>query len=206
VGLLRKLAEQMRKPSGVLAPLAGLMFRLNLEGIDWTIDLLDIQPSDCVLEVGFGPGDAIQKVTTIVSQGSVTGVDFSQAMLRKARKRNAGAYSAGRIQLIIADACDLPCAENSFDKAFVINVIYFWSDPVVPLKELHRVLKPGGSVALYMVAKQDLKKFPPAKTSVYSLYTGEEVVKLLTEAGFRRARFEAKGEKLRTGVCVLAER
>src|SRR5207244_5519001 len=145
--------------------------RLNREGIEWTIDLLDIQPSDRVLEVGFGPGDALQKVSTIVSQGSVTGVDFSQTMLRKACKRNAVAYAAGRIQLFLADACDLPCAENSFDKAFVINVIYFWPDPVVPLKELHRVLKPGGSVALYIVAKQDMEKFPPAKTSVYRLYT-----------------------------------
>ena len=206
MGILHTLAQQFRQPSGFLGKLLGFLFRMNREGNDWTIGLLEIQPTDHVLEIGFGPGLAIQKAATLASQGRVAGVDFSEVMLRQARKRNAAAITAGLVELKLGAAATLPYTDNSFDKIFAANVIYFWRDPLANLKEVRRVLKPGGRLALYLIAKEDLAKFKLTQTGVYTLYTGEEVVALLAQAGFHRARFETKAERLRTGVCALAEK
>lgn len=203
---MHTLARQARQPSGFLARLVGLAFRANQEGINWTIALLDIRPTDHVLELGFGPGLAIEKAAANASQGFVAGVDFSKAMVHQARKRNAAAIAAGRVELRHADASALPYPDNSFDKVFAANVIYFWQDPLANLKEIQRVMKPAGRLALYLVAKEDMARMKLTQTGVFTLYTGEDVLRLLTQAGFHRAHFKSKAERRRTGVCALAEK
>jgi hypothetical protein len=72
MGLWHTLAQQFRQPAGFLGRLAGFFFRINLEGIDWTIGLLDIQSDDHVLEIGFGPGHGIQRVAKLTAQGRLS--------------------------------------------------------------------------------------------------------------------------------------
>ena len=206
MGLAHTLALQLRRPSGWLGRLAGLFFRFNREGIDWTIDLLDIRPTDRILEIGFGSGYGIQQAAAHATQGKVTGVDFSDAMMAQARRRNAAAIAAGRVDLHQGDAGKLPFPDYTFDKIFATNVIYFWPDPVATAKELRRVLKPGGRLALYVIAKEDLAGIKIVQTGVYTLYNDEELVRVLQHAGFPRARTETKSERFRTGLCGLAEK
>ena len=85
-------------------------------------------------------------------------------------------------------------------------MVYFWKDPLANLQELLRVMKPGGRLALYVIAKEDLLKFKVTQTGVYQLYTGDDLVRLLTQAGFLRARFVTKSERHRTGICAIAEK
>jgi arsenite methyltransferase len=206
MGLWHRLAQQFRQPSGLLGRLIGFLFRINREGIDWTINLLEIQSTDHVLEIGFGPGHGIQRAASIATQGRVAGVDFSQTMLEQATGRNAVAIDAGLVELCLGDAIALLYPENTFHKVFATNVIYFWKDPVANLQEIRRVMKAGGRVALYVIAKEELLKFKVTQTGVYQLCAGEDLVRLLTQAGFRQARFVTKAERHRTGVCALAEK
>jgi ubiquinone/menaquinone biosynthesis C-methylase UbiE len=207
MGLWHKLAQQFRQPSGIVGRVLGFLFRMNREGIDWTIEQLDIQPTDHVLEIGFGSGLGIQRAASLATQGRVAGVDFSQTMLEQATRRNAAAIDAGLVELCLGDATALLYPENTFHKAFATNVIYFWQDPLANLRELHRVMKPGGRLALYVIAKEDLLKLKfITQTGVYQLYTDEDLVRLLTQAGFYQARFVAKPERHRTGICALAEK
>jgi len=206
MGLLHAIAKQFRQPSGFLGKLVGCVFLINREGIDWTLGLLDILPADHVLEIGFGPGYGIRKAAALASRGRVAGIDFSEVMMRQARKRNAAAIAAGRVDLQQGDASVLPYPDNSFDKVFATNVIYFWQDPLATLNELRRVLKPGGRLALYVIAKEELAEYKLTQTGVYTLYSGPDLVQMLTKAGFRNARFETKSERFRTGVCALAEK
>ena len=207
MGLWDSLAQQFRQPTGLVGRLIGFLFRINREGIDWTIDHLDIQPTDHVLEIGFGPGYGIQRAASLATQGRVAGVDFSQTMLERATRRNAVAIDEGLVELCLGDATSLLYPENTFHKVFATNVIYFWKNPMANLQELHRVMKPGGRLALYAIAKEDLLKFKLiTQTSVYHLYTGDELVGLLTLAGFHQARFMTKAEHHRTGICAVAEK
>jgi len=59
---------------------------------------------------------------------------------------------------------------------------------------------------LYVIAKENLQKFRLTQTGVYQLYTGEDLMRLLTQAGFRQARFVTKAERHRTGICGVAEK
>ena len=54
----------------------------------WTIELLDLKEDEHVLEIGFGPGVAIQMASQRVPRGVVVGIDHSEVMLRQAMKRN----------------------------------------------------------------------------------------------------------------------
>lgn len=206
MGLSHAIAKQLRQPSGWLGRLIGFVLRINRPGIDWTIGLLDIRPTDHVLEVGFGSGYGIQQAAALASRGRVAGIDFSETMVRQARARNARVRAGGRVDLAHGDASALLYPDDSFDKVFATNVVYFWQDPMRNLKELRRVMKPGGRLALYVIAREELAEMKITQTGVYTLYSGDELVRLLAQAGFRNARFETKSERLRTGVCAVGEK
>jgi ubiquinone/menaquinone biosynthesis C-methylase UbiE len=206
MGLSHILAKQLRQPSGWLGRVIGFVLRINRQGIDWTVGLLDIRPTDHVLEVGFGSGYGIEQAAALAFRGRVAGIDFSETMVQQARARNAYVRAGGRVDLTHGEASALPYPENSFDKVFATNVVYFWQDPMANLKELRRVMKPGGRLALYVIAKEELAGMKITQTGVYVLYTGDDLVRLLAQAGFHNARFETKSERFRTGVCALAEK
>src|SRR5215471_17470602 len=114
---------------------------------EWTVSLLDIQPDDRVLEIGFGPGLGIQYASKLATRGFVVGLDHSETVLMEATRRNASAIEIGQVELKRGDVADIPYPAEFFDKAFAVNAIYF-GEPVAALKEIHRVLRPGGIVAI----------------------------------------------------------
>src|SRR5262249_13527227 len=107
-----------------------------------------VQPSESVLEVGFGPGVGIAFLAKSASAGWVAGIDPSAEMVEQARARNARAIGAGRVELRQGAVKRLPFENATFDKALAINSMQVWSDAVGGLREIHRVLKPGGRVVL----------------------------------------------------------
>jgi ubiquinone/menaquinone biosynthesis C-methylase UbiE len=169
-------------PSGLIGKVFGLIMRWhNQPDNEWTISLLNLQPSDRVLEIGFGPGQAIEYAARIATSGFVTGVDHSETMVQEASKRNAKRIQSGQVELRQGDVASLPYTNESFHAVLAINSIYFWLQPLEALKEIHRVLKPGGRIAITVRRKQQ---------GIYTAYTSEKLMDLLTEAGFHQVRFE----------------
>jgi ubiquinone/menaquinone biosynthesis C-methylase UbiE len=89
------------------------MARKNRTCAAWVTDLLDVQPSDRVLEVGFGPGVGIQLLTSSASAGYVAGVDPSKEMVAQATTRNKKAIESGRVDLRHGPVASLPFADNT---------------------------------------------------------------------------------------------
>jgi ubiquinone/menaquinone biosynthesis C-methylase UbiE len=162
------------------------MARANRKCAAWVIDLLDVQPSDIVLEVGFGPGVGIQLLTSSTSAGYVAGVDPSKEMVAQATTRNKNAIQRGHVDLRHGSVASLPFVDNTFDKALAINSMQVWPDAVAGLREMRRVLKPGGEVAL---------GFTP-----YSGQPNIGLAETLTAAGFVKARVVERDENF----CALA--
>jgi SAM-dependent methyltransferase len=143
------LTSMFGRPRGVLGKLGGIiMARMNADCGAWVADLLEIGPKDSVLEVGFGPGVVIQRVSKLAPAGTVAGIDPSREMVGQARARNAAAIKSGHVDLRRGSVESLPFADNSFNKALAINSMQLWPDAVTGLCEIKRVVKPGGRVAL----------------------------------------------------------
>src|SRR6185503_16586023 len=126
----------------------------------WTIDLLNIQPDTRVLEIGFGPGVAIEYAAEQAAQGHVSGIDYSETMVQVARKRNAAAIRNGVVDLTHGDVRSLPYGDESFDRVFTIHCIYFWAEPTACLHEIRRVLRANGVLAITILP---IDKWPPKR-------------------------------------------
>jgi ubiquinone/menaquinone biosynthesis C-methylase UbiE len=198
----RLIDEQTSKPTGFLGRFIGnIMARMNRADARWTVSLLDLQPESYVLEIGFGPGVATQYASEKASKGFVAGIDLSETMVQAARKRNAAAIEAGRVDLKHGDVSVLPYSDETFDKVFAIHSIMFWPKPVDCLKELQRVLKPYGLLAITIVPKGRRPDLPPDLGTVYD---SDEVAAMLSNAGFRDVQVETFPEPTKyIPDCVL---
>jgi len=103
---------------------------------------LSPDPSDAVLTIGFGPGVGIGMLLPHVPQGWVGGVDPSWAMVRAARRRNRGAFDAGRLRLEQTTAAAIPWRDRTFDGAIAVNSIQLWDPMHASATEVARVLQP----------------------------------------------------------------
>src|SRR5579875_3191486 len=92
------LFAQFARPSGPLGRVAGWMMARTDADDRWIVDLLDVQPDDRVLEIGFGPGVAIALLAARATAGIVVGVDPSDVMAQQAARRNRAAVRAGRVR------------------------------------------------------------------------------------------------------------
>ena len=202
--IARYIARQFSQPTGLLGRVIGRgMAGRNEREARWTVDLLAIQPDARVLEIGFGPGVAIQYAAERATRGHVSGIDYSEVMLKIARKRNATAIANGVVDLTKGDARSLPYPDDSFDCAFSIHCVYFWREPAACLREIRRVLRPDGVVAITIrPINQWQGRKPPA--DVFHLYRGDELAKLLSDAGFRNPRVEPYPQPEKPGECILA--
>jgi ubiquinone/menaquinone biosynthesis C-methylase UbiE len=137
------------RPQGLLGRLGGhIMGRTHRPFAAEVIALLDIQPHDSVLEVGFGPGVGIQRLARSASAGCVAGIDASRAMVAQATARHVRAITRGRVDLRHVAVERLPFEGHTFETALAINSMHVWPDAVAGLRAMRRVIKAGGTVAL----------------------------------------------------------
>ena len=87
-------------------------------------------------------------VAARATSGFVVGIDISDAMVAQARRRIAAMVRAGRVELRQAGVSRIPYPDGRFDKALAVNTYQFWPAPEDDLRELRRVLRPGGLLAL----------------------------------------------------------
>jgi SAM-dependent methyltransferase/peptidoglycan/xylan/chitin deacetylase (PgdA/CDA1 family) len=203
VRLLRPLLRaQFGQPSGFLGEIAGRIMartKSNTERTRWTLSLLDLKAEDRVLEIGFGPGIAIELASRIASRGLVAGVDHSEVMVRHATKRNARAVRDGKVELRLGSAGRLPAFDQPFDKMFSINSIHFWEDPVDSLTRMRQMLRPGGVLAVTMQPRSR------NSTDEASRVIGEELVANLERAGFSQCRLELRRIDPAVVACALGK-
>jgi SAM-dependent methyltransferase len=174
-------------PTGVWGRVAGLVMAhrsSNRRRNAWAVSLLGVRPGDRVLEVGFGPGLAIRDLSRLASEGYVCGIDHSELMLRRAQRLNVEGTRRGVVDLRLASVDALPAFEEPLDKILTVNSMMFWPAPVVRLRELRRLLRDGGLIA---VAHQPRG---PGASDQAARAKGVEIEVALTDAGFADVRVE----------------
>ena len=106
-----------------------------------------LRPGLRVLDVGCGPGTITLGIATIVTPGTVTGVDFGTSQIEQA-VQNAAGHGIGNVRFVTASCYELPFPDETFDGVFSHALMEHLAFPGKALAEFHRVLKPGGAIGL----------------------------------------------------------
>ncbi len=108
-----------------------------------------IDAGDRVLEVGCGTGVVVRDLASLVGRrGEVVGVDASRRLLDRARELCRESAGRARVALRVGDGARLPFAADRFDAALAITVILHVADPLLVVREMARVTRPGGRVGV----------------------------------------------------------
>jgi ubiquinone/menaquinone biosynthesis C-methylase UbiE len=200
--IIKAIVSQAGRPRGVAGRLEGWLFAhrpSNRQRNRWVVSLLEVQPTDRVLEVGFGPGIAIAELSRRVGPtGHVWGIDHSEVMLQQATRRNAAAIAAGRVTLTLGTVeAPPPVLDGPFDVLLAVNSLGFWPQPAERLEDLRRRLASGGRIA---IASQPRC---PGATRATALAAAREITDLLQTAGFTQTSTQTLDLDPPV-VCVLA--
>jgi ubiquinone/menaquinone biosynthesis C-methylase UbiE len=171
-----------------LAPLD----QFHVRGLAATAELaagLELAPGATVLDVGCGLGGPARHLAAEFG-AQVTGIDLSQPFVDVARMLAERCGLGDRVQYRQADALDLPFADASFDHAWTQHVAMNIADRAGFYRNIHRVLKPGGRLAIYDIVAGAVEPviYPvpwARRPEISHLLTGEAMAAALRQAGFQ---------------------
>jgi ubiquinone/menaquinone biosynthesis C-methylase UbiE len=177
--IAKTIAKQLRRPGGILAGKVGNeMNKTNSFLYDFTIKALQLTDNESILEIGFGNGKFFDNIFSTANNLKISGLDFSPEMVKAAADNNPSTSGTGELNLQLGSSDKIPFADNSFDKVFCINVIYFWEQPADHLKEIYRVLKPGGRFYTSIRTKETMAQMPFTNYG-FNMYEQEEWIDTL---------------------------
>ena len=201
--IYKYIAQQFGKPTGFGGKISTLIMNcLNRKLYKAVIENLNIQTTDTILEIGFGNGYLIRKVSN-KDPKKMYGIDISPDMLKLTSRKSQKKIEQGKVELLLADVQDLPFENDLIDKIYTINTVYFWQDIQRGFAEVKRVLKPNGLFFNLIYLKEWLDKVPVTQY-VFSKYTAEQIKKITDESGLKIERiFEIQSKK---SICVIARK
>lgn len=179
----RFVARQLARPTGLGGRIIGfLMNQGNARMNAFAVDQLDPGPDDCVLEIGFGGGLNLPRL--IGAARRVCGVDPSPDVVDWARKRYSDAVRASSAEFQVGAVEALPVASAAVDRVISVNTVYFWPSLGAGAREIARVLKPGGRVALGFLPGENMRRmnFP---ADIFTLRDPDDVLGALSGAGLQ---------------------
>ena len=137
--------RQVERAYALYSPIYDFLFDWILHpGRVAAVKLLEIQPDERILEVGIGTGLNLPLYPT---RCRLTGIDLSDKMLDKAQAKIEG-LGLDNVTLKVMDAAAMDFADGKFDRALATYVISAVPDPLAVLREMRRVVKPGGAIVI----------------------------------------------------------
>jgi ubiquinone/menaquinone biosynthesis C-methylase UbiE len=118
------------------------------QSTDWGLAHVSIAKHETILDVGCGGGRTVSKLAAIATQGKVYGVDYSEASVATAKKTNARWIEIVRVEIRQGSVSQLPFSDAAFDLVTAVETHFFWPDLPADMREVFRVLKPGGTLII----------------------------------------------------------
>jgi len=106
------------------------------------LERMRLAPADNVLDIGCGAGWLSRRLAKLVPEGRVVGMDVSDEMIRHARRASV---DHGNLLFVVGEVAEIPWQPNFFSHAISVESSYYWPDSGAGIKDIHRVLHPGGS-------------------------------------------------------------
>lgn len=115
---------------------------------DWGLSHIAVEKHYTVLDVGCGGGRTVSKLAAIATQGKVYGVDFSKQSVAVASRTNRKWIDMARVEIREGSVSQLPFSEGMFDLVTAVETHFWWPDLPADMREVLRVLKPGGTLII----------------------------------------------------------
>jgi arsenite methyltransferase len=154
------------------------------------LEKIRLAQTDNVLDVGCGSGWLSRRISKLVPEGRVVGMDISDEMVRVAR-RTSGEHD--NILFIPGEVAEIPWEPNFFTHAISVESAYYWPDPASGIRELQRVLRPGGSAWILINYYRDnpyCHQWGSLLAIPTHLLSAEEWAGLFRAAGFTQVTHE----------------
>lgn len=202
----RDIASQLSHPEGEDGlKVAGNMHVNNGAMIQRTIDLLGCRDHDTILEIGFGNGGYVPYVLSRAAGLRYYGADISDTMVQIAQEMNKALAAEGIAHFTRVNGLELPYADQFFDKVFTVNTLYFWEDPQVQLREIHRVLKAGGHLSIGIRSRTFMEQLPFTQYG-FRLYNAPAAIVQLEKAGFHILETAEEKEETMSIMGMMLEK
>ena len=170
----------------------------------WGLRFLELAPDARVLDCGCGGGTNIKRLLKKCPQGIVRGVDYSAVSVEKARNLNRTAIQKGRCAVWQSSVEHIIFEKDWFDAVTAFETVYFWSDLPRCLREVRRVLKPGGTFLICNESNGDTDKDEKWTKIIggMTIYKDIELKAYLEQAGFHDVQIHKK----KSWLCITARK
>lgn len=166
---------------------------------DWGFGFIEWWPGMEILDVGCGGGAAVHEMLELSEGSIVKGIDYSDKSIEMSEQMNEEAIKYERCRIEKADVTRMPFTDKEFDLVTAIETMYFWQEPVAAVREIKRVLKPGGSFVVMAESSE-----PSEKDNQYPIpvkvRSADETVEILKKGGFTDCRAECSDDG---SICVI---
>jgi ubiquinone/menaquinone biosynthesis C-methylase UbiE len=205
--MLKKILVNAPKPQGFWGKVMLLKMNIGHGPLSrWGLKHIYIGSRMRILDIGCGGGRNIKRMLKSVPKGYVYGLDYADLSVKKSRRLNKRAIVQGRAEIVFGNVENLLFEPGMLDIVTAFETIYFWPDLVHDMKEVYRVLKPGGVFLICNEAARDEMRADRydyyIRTIGMKIYSEREIKKGIYDAGFGYLKVFQKREK--GWICVAA--
>lgn len=200
----RALGQQLRCPSGIRGrAISSILDIVNAGPHRAALAALKAEANSAILEIGYGSGRATAQLLREHTEMIYCGIDQSPDMFRLASRRNADAVRDRRAQLVCGCADRLPWDDGAFDRVLAMNVAYFFDKDGRDVREINRVLRPGGRVVLYVTERETMQNWPFVTPATHATFDASSLNQMLRSGGFDETEISIEDVSLPFGGSGL---
>lgn len=204
-----RLIENAERPKGFWGKLMiNSMNKGHNELTDWALEHINIERNNYVLDAGCGGGRTVSKLSQLVGNGKVFGIDYSELCVKKSIKLNKKHILCGKTKILQADIAELPFEDETFNIITAIETYYFWKNKPECLAEIKRVLKNNGKVMLVfemLRTEDEPNKWEKVEQTInIKSVSEEEIREILKQCGYSNIQTFIKADK--NWLCAIAEK
>jgi ubiquinone/menaquinone biosynthesis C-methylase UbiE len=177
---------------------------------DWGLSHAAIGKHDIILDVGCGGGRTVSKLAAIATHGKVCGIDHSTESVAVATRTNKPWIDIARVEIREASVSQLPFSEDVFDVVTAVETHFWWPALPTDLREVLRVLKPGGRLIIIAEVYKGAESFTSKAAERFAEKTGMALLsvaehrELFANAGYSDVRVITDPGK--GWICCIGEK
>ena len=203
---LQELAEQLQNPSGELGKIVAQNMSIgNLPMIQHSIDLLQLNAGENILEIGHGGAKHLTNILTKNSDCKYFGVDISPLMHQEAIENNQHYIDQKQADFCLYAGDFLPYDAHHFDKIFTVNTLYFIENLPNFFTDLYRICRPSARVCLTFADAAFMQTLPFTEFG-FILRDTKQIIDEATKNGFNFVEISTDNDTVKSKSGEIVNR